>query len=321
MNVPVEGSTDRRKITVILPSPTGWRAAPAGVRRREEASLDGELVTAIAATMVSAVATGYAAMQAHIAKGAARSAEAQVALLLRQIEGEEADRFEARGPQFSIEAAHTDESDVNVPRGKLVVKQDSGPPLNSVTVSAIGSGVEGMRGGYDPDSGHSDYLREQSIDIGPMAAGGTHDVYRSCTTTTHNTQKSHSTPLRRDRGNPMRTATTAGAVIAAALLLVGCSSSTGSSGPYNPTADITLYCSDMSQLDSATRYGTLDDHTADLMHDEMSGAAERLAAHRNDAKDLPGWTRAMFTDQPAGLELAAAQIYVDAQNWCSEQDY
>lgn len=174
-------------MTVILPSPTGWREAPARVRQREEASVDGELVTAIAATMVSAVATGYAAMQAHIAKGAARSAEAQVALLLRQIE-EEADRFEARGPQFSIEAAHTDESDVNVPRGKLVVKQDSGPPLSSVTVSAIGSGVEGMRGAYDPDSGHSDYLWEQSIDIGPMAAGGTHDVYVDLDYHTHRTR-------------------------------------------------------------------------------------------------------------------------------------
>jgi hypothetical protein len=149
--------------------------------------MDGELVTAIAATMVSVVATGYAAMQAHIAKGAARSAEAQVVLLLRQIEGEEADRFEARGPQFSIEAAHTDESDVNVPRGKLVVKQDS-PPLSSVTVSAIGSGVEGMRGAYDPDSGHSNYLREQSIDIGPMAAGGTHDVYVDLEYHTHRTR-------------------------------------------------------------------------------------------------------------------------------------
>lgn len=146
--------------------------------------MDGELVTAIAATAVSVVATGYAAMQAHIAKGAARSAEAQVhaaeaqvALLLRQIEGEEADRFETRGPQFSIESAHTDESDVNVPRGKLVVKQDSGSPLSSVTISATGTGVEGMRGPYDPDNGYSDYRREQSIDIGPMAAGGTHDVY------------------------------------------------------------------------------------------------------------------------------------------------
>ncbi|MFJ4622304.1 hypothetical protein [Streptomyces sp. NPDC088812] len=140
--------------------------------------MDGELITAIAATVVSAVATGYAARQAHIAKGAARSAEAQVALMRRQIEGEEADRFEARGPQFSIEAAHTDESDVNVPRGKLVIKQDSGPPLTSIIVRATGEGVEGMRGAYmyDPHS-HTDYGREQTIDIGPMAAGGTHDVY------------------------------------------------------------------------------------------------------------------------------------------------
>ncbi|MEU1273490.1 hypothetical protein [Streptomyces sp. NPDC005799] len=138
--------------------------------------MNGELITAIAATAVSAVATGYAAMQAHIAKRAARSAEEQVALMRRQIEGEEADRFEARGPQFSIESAHTDESDVNFPRGKLVVKQDSGPPLSSVIVSATGKGVEGMRGAYDSTS-ESDYRREQGIDIGPMAPHGTHDVY------------------------------------------------------------------------------------------------------------------------------------------------
>ncbi|MFF2013210.1 hypothetical protein ACFVWY_29645 [Streptomyces sp. NPDC058195] len=53
------------------------------MRQREEAPMDGELATAIVATAVSVVATGYAAMQAHIAKGAARSAEAQVALMLR----------------------------------------------------------------------------------------------------------------------------------------------------------------------------------------------------------------------------------------------
>ncbi|MFE7212489.1 hypothetical protein ACFU93_21345 [Streptomyces sp. NPDC057611] len=138
--------------------------------------MDGELITAIAATGVSLVATGYAAMQARIAKRAARSAEEQVVLMRRQIEGEEADRFEARGPQFSIKEAHTDESDVNVPRGKLVIKQGSGPPLSSVIVSATGEGVEGMRGASESNS-YAEYRREQHIDIGPMAAGGTHDVY------------------------------------------------------------------------------------------------------------------------------------------------
>ncbi|MEU9372064.1 hypothetical protein AB0D71_47230 [Streptomyces avermitilis] len=170
--------------------------------------MDGELVTAIAATAVSVVATGYAAMQAQIAKGAARSAEAQVhaaeaqvALLLRQIEGEEADRFENRGPQFSIESTHTDESDANVPRGKLVVKQDSGPPLSSVIVSATGTGVEGMRGAYNRDNGYSDYRQEQSIDIGSMAAGGTHDVYVDLDYQTRRTRIQLSLVCRDQSGN------------------------------------------------------------------------------------------------------------------------
>lgn len=66
---------------------------------------------------------------------------------------------------------------MNVPRGKLVVKQGSGPPLSSVIVSATGAGVEGMRGAYDPDHDYSEYRPEQSVDIGPIAKGGTHDVY------------------------------------------------------------------------------------------------------------------------------------------------
>jgi hypothetical protein len=64
--------------------------------------MDGELITAIAAG-VSGVAAVIAFWQACVAKSAARSAEAQVTLLLRQIEGEEVARHEARGPDFTIE--------------------------------------------------------------------------------------------------------------------------------------------------------------------------------------------------------------------------
>ncbi|MFJ8078890.1 hypothetical protein ACIQ7Q_34380 [Streptomyces sp. NPDC096176] len=170
--------------------------------------MDGELITAIAATAVSAGAAGVAFWQAHIAKGAARSAEAQVraaeaqvqsaeaqvrsaetqvALMLRQVQGEEADRAEARGPQFTIEKGYTDASDANVPRGVLALRQTSGPALRSVIVSATGEGVEGMRGARNASSPWG-YDRMASLDIGPMAAGGTVTVYVDLNFDTHETR-------------------------------------------------------------------------------------------------------------------------------------
>lgn len=145
--------------------------------------MDGELITAIAAVAVSVVGAGYAARQAQIAKSAARSAEAQVkaaeeqvALMLRQVEGEEVGRHEARGPEFTTESGHTDISDANVPRGVLVLRQASGPALSTGTVTATGEGVEGMRGKRN-DASHWGYDRETNIDIGPMASGGTETVH------------------------------------------------------------------------------------------------------------------------------------------------
>ncbi|MGW0704320.1 hypothetical protein ACWD0A_34605 [Streptomyces sp. NPDC002867] len=156
--------------------------------------MDGELITAIAATAVSAGAAGVAFWQAHIAKGAARSAEAQVrsaetqvALMLRQVQGEEAGRADARGPQFTIEKGYTDASDANVPRGVLALRQTSGPALRSVIVSATGEGVEGMRGARNASSPWG-YDRMASLDIGPMAAGGTATVYVDLNFDTHETR-------------------------------------------------------------------------------------------------------------------------------------
>lgn len=70
--------------------------------------VDRELIAAIGAAAVSGVAAVISVWQARIAKGAARSAETQaqaaqeqVALMRRQIEGEEEARREARGPSFS----------------------------------------------------------------------------------------------------------------------------------------------------------------------------------------------------------------------------
>ncbi|MFD3441662.1 hypothetical protein ACFWU3_29635 [Streptomyces sp. NPDC058685] len=141
--------------------------------------MDGELIAAIAAVGVGVVGTSYAAWQAHIAKSAARLAEEQataakeqVALMRRQIEGEEGERFEARGPQFAIEdvSVHTAS---DPPYVSLTLRQTAGPALDTVLVSASSAdgAVEGMRGGLNLTT-RSGYDQEEELDIGPMATGG-----------------------------------------------------------------------------------------------------------------------------------------------------
>ncbi|MFG3071901.1 hypothetical protein [[Kitasatospora] papulosa] len=138
--------------------------------------MEGELITAIVAVVVSVVGIIYTSVQTQTAKDAAKAAQDQVKLMRRQIETEERDRFENRGPLFSVERAYTDESNVNVPRALVKVKQGSGPRLVSVVVSATGDGVDGMRGAYDSNSA-LEYRRERSIDLGTSTPGALHDVY------------------------------------------------------------------------------------------------------------------------------------------------
>ncbi|MFI8521007.1 hypothetical protein ACIGEZ_24775 [Streptomyces sp. NPDC085481] len=143
--------------------------------------MDGELIAAIAATAVSAGAAGVAAWQSRIAARTAKdartqanAAQEQVALMRRQLDAEDADRHEAAGPQFVVEQAHTETPD-HAPYGVLVLRQESGPALASVLVTAEGDGVEGLRGEYR--SGTDSYGRLDEAEIGPMAAGnGTHTV-------------------------------------------------------------------------------------------------------------------------------------------------
>ncbi|MEU9071036.1 hypothetical protein HUT15_36130 (plasmid) [Streptomyces sp. NA03103] len=136
--------------------------------------MDGELITAIVAVAVSVVGIVYTSVQTKTAKKAAEAAQGQVELMRRQIEAEEEDRFENRGPVFSVERAYTDESDVNVPRALVRIKQGSGPRLVSVVVSATGDGVDGMRNNSDSEHGYS---RAPSIDLGTSTPGALHDVY------------------------------------------------------------------------------------------------------------------------------------------------
>ncbi|MFG2351495.1 hypothetical protein [Streptomyces phaeochromogenes] len=145
--------------------------------------MNGELITAIAAAVVSAGAAGVAVWQARTAAQSAdaariqaNAAQEQVALMRRQIEAEDADRHQAAGPQFVIDQAHTETRDANAPYGVLVLRQESGPPLASVLVTASGEGVEGLRGEYVSDS--DSYRCAAETDLGPMAEGnGTGTVH------------------------------------------------------------------------------------------------------------------------------------------------
>ncbi|MET8732139.1 hypothetical protein ABZV81_33940 [Streptomyces parvus] len=138
--------------------------------------MDGELITAITAVFVSVVGMVYAGSQARTAKAAARSAETQVELMRRQIEGEEKARFEGSGPTFAVSSAVVDKSNANVPRAVLSLRQESGQRLASLAISASGTGVEGMRGARDSDSPW-EYQREDQVDVGESTQGATHEVY------------------------------------------------------------------------------------------------------------------------------------------------
>ncbi|MFZ3494715.1 hypothetical protein ACODT5_16085 [Streptomyces sp. 5.8] len=92
----------------------------------------------------------------------------------RQLEAEDHDRHQAAGPHFEIDQAYTERG--NTPYGVLVLRQTSGPALDSVLVTAAGAGVEGLRGAYDSANNAYDCVNE--YDIAPMAAGnGTVEVY------------------------------------------------------------------------------------------------------------------------------------------------
>ncbi|MEV7535373.1 hypothetical protein [Streptomyces hydrogenans] len=138
--------------------------------------MDGELITAIAAAGVSAGAAGIAVWQSRIAarsagsaKIQAKAAEEQVELMRRQLDAEDSERHQAAGPQFAVTAAHTDTHDSSFPYGVLVLRQESGPALASVRITASGTGVEGLRGQHHGEMGRYHHVHE--IDLGSMAAG------------------------------------------------------------------------------------------------------------------------------------------------------
>ncbi|WP_329112198.1 hypothetical protein [Streptomyces sp. NBC_01353] len=136
--------------------------------------MDGELIAAIATAVVSVGAAAVAYGEARTAKTAAQSAEEQVALMRRQIEGEEEERREARGPQFAVEDVRIrDRRDA----GGITLRQVHGPALSSVTATVSGDGVEGLPLAAwflsEQEGGEIQTERPESIEIGPLAVGAT----------------------------------------------------------------------------------------------------------------------------------------------------
>ncbi|MFF7127202.1 hypothetical protein [Streptomyces sp. NPDC008240] len=115
----------------------------------------------------------------------------------------------------------------------------------------------------------------------------------------------------------MRTTTAAAGAIAAALVLTGCST-------YDPSeytsgeeaADVREYCVGLSNMTDHAAHGTLTEQSAEGFKPYLDGAADRLAQHRDDAKDLPADTNAIFD---SGLNITSA--WGPAMRWCDARGY
>ena len=148
--------------------------------------MDAGTGAAVGGAVISAVAAGVAVWQARIAKRQAEladdsaasakrqavAAEAQVQIMRMQLAGEEADRIEARRPQFTVEPGYVSWEDVNVPRGELTIRQVGGVALSSVTVTASGDYVDGLRGERINDEySERDFARVPRLELGSMSDG------------------------------------------------------------------------------------------------------------------------------------------------------
>ncbi|MEV0749874.1 hypothetical protein AB0I75_32505 [Streptomyces sp. NPDC050273] len=112
-----------------------------------------------AGVLVSLLAAGIAIWQAIVAKQQAklaeqsaidsarqaRAAEEQVTIMRAQLDGENADRAEARRPHFEVLASPMDYSDANQRYAEVVLTQTAGVALSRVTVRPSGEYVAGMR--------------------------------------------------------------------------------------------------------------------------------------------------------------------------------
>ncbi|WP_457029732.1 hypothetical protein [Kitasatospora sp. P5_F3] len=146
--------------------------------------MSGELVIAITTAGVSVSAAGIAIWQAVIARRQATTAkdaasfaqrqaaaaevgavaaQEQVALMRRQLDAEDTERRQARGPEFTVTSGVVDRvTDNNYVRAVVTLRQTSGPSLSSIVVIASG-----------PVMTNTQDTRAQ---FGPIAAGGSETI-------------------------------------------------------------------------------------------------------------------------------------------------
>ncbi|MCX5215636.1 hypothetical protein OG689_41515 [Kitasatospora sp. NBC_00240] len=117
-------------------------------------------------------AAAFAERQAVAAEKATKAAEDQVALMRRQLDSEDADRREARGPEFTVRCSGAWRGSNHVRH--FEVTQDSGPALASVLVHVEGEGVRGLQ---VPDPGSAGGVStEPTFEAGRVARGGSFTV-------------------------------------------------------------------------------------------------------------------------------------------------
>jgi hypothetical protein len=108
--------------------------------------------------------------QADAAEAAAQAAQEQVELMRRQLDAEDANRREARGPEFDIKFRG---SSRGLPErtGQFEFAQNSGPALQTIQVSVTGEGIRGL---YDPQAPTTEGppSAQPAVEVGPVSKGG-----------------------------------------------------------------------------------------------------------------------------------------------------
>jgi hypothetical protein len=108
--------------------------------------------------------------QADAAEAAAQAAQEQVELMRRQLDAEDANRREARGPEFDIKFRG---SSRGLPErtGHFEFAQNSGPALQTIQVSVTGEGIRGL---YDPQAPTTEGppSAQPAVEVGPVSKGG-----------------------------------------------------------------------------------------------------------------------------------------------------
>ncbi|MEV7602946.1 hypothetical protein AB0O91_36830 [Kitasatospora sp. NPDC089797] len=141
----------------------GWQASIARGQANEARAAEAAAEAAAEVARRQAIA---AEDQAAAARDRVRAAEEQVELLRRQLDADDAERREARGPEFGVRywgPSMAAPPELRVKRFEIT--QTAGPALSAITVSAAGANVLGIFTGRGIDPAH--------VQTGPISTGGT----------------------------------------------------------------------------------------------------------------------------------------------------